>query len=113
MGPKERLVLALVNLIRNAKAAATAAGRSLTILATTTVEATAVILRVEDDGPGIPTELAGRVFERGVSGTGGTGEGLALVREILERELRGTITLASSGDGGAAFVLRLPPEVTR
>jgi signal transduction histidine kinase len=113
LGPKERLVMALVNLIRNAKAAAVTAGRSLTFRATTTVEATAVVLRVEDDGPGIPADLAGRIFERGVSGTGGTGEGLALVREILERELRGTISLATSRDGGAAFVLRLPHEEAR
>lgn len=111
IGPKDRLVLALVNVIRNAKAAAVAVGRALRIRATTETNATSVTLRLEDDGPGVPPELAARVFERGVSGTGGTGEGLALAREILERELRGTISLAPSRLGGAAFVLELPAEV--
>jgi two-component system sensor histidine kinase TctE len=47
---------------------------------------------VEDDGPGVPPEQIGRLFEpfwRGeradLRGDGGTGLGLAIAREIVER----------------------------
>jgi signal transduction histidine kinase len=40
----------------------------------------ALVLEVRDDGAGVPEALAGQVFERSVSGTGGTGVGLALAR---------------------------------
>ena len=46
------------------------------------------MLVVEDDGPGIPPELGGRVFERFVRGGGdgarGSGLGLAIVRAVAE-----------------------------
>jgi len=40
----------------------------------------ALVLEVRDQGSGVPAELAGQVFERSVSGGGGTGVGLALAR---------------------------------
>ncbi|MDA8370073.1 MAG: HAMP domain-containing sensor histidine kinase [Nocardiopsaceae bacterium] len=45
-----------------------------------------VRIEVSDEGPGIPEHLFGRVFEREVSGGGGTGLGLALARHIAESE---------------------------
>src|SRR5215207_1872238 len=44
------------------------------------------VVEVTDDGPGVPAELVGRVFERGVSGADGTGIGLALARALVETD---------------------------
>ncbi|WP_150239273.1 sensor histidine kinase [Nocardiopsis quinghaiensis] len=45
-----------------------------------------VRIEVSDEGEGVPEHLAGRIFEREVSGSGGTGLGLALARHIAESE---------------------------
>ncbi|MDT0331675.1 sensor histidine kinase [Nocardiopsis lambiniae] len=45
-----------------------------------------VRIEVSDEGDGVPEHLAGRIFEREVSGGGGTGLGLALARHIAESE---------------------------
>ncbi|NYH51806.1 MULTISPECIES: sensor histidine kinase [Nocardiopsis] len=45
-----------------------------------------VRIEVSDEGEGVPDHLAGRIFDREVSGSGGTGLGLALARHIAESE---------------------------
>jgi two-component system, OmpR family, sensor kinase len=77
----------------------------------------AVRLTVEDDGPGIPTELKERVFERFVRGTGdrggSSGLGLSIVHAVAESH-GGTVTIQSpttngSGRGrGTRFAVMLP-----
>jgi two-component system sensor histidine kinase TctE len=60
-----------------------------------------VELSVEDNGPGIPAEALGRVFERFYrvsQDTEGTGLGLAIVREIA-RAFGATVSLASNENG--------------
>jgi signal transduction histidine kinase len=60
------------------------------ISASTTVQDGHPVLVVQDDGPGIPTELQRRVFERFVrgggdaGGSGGTGLGLAIVAAVAD-----------------------------
>jgi signal transduction histidine kinase len=71
-----------------------------------------VELVVQDDGPGISPELAGRVFERFVRGgddrsAGSSGLGLAIVRAVAESH-GGSVRLEPGEDGGARFVVRLP-----
>ncbi|MER2133138.1 MAG: HAMP domain-containing sensor histidine kinase [Arthrobacter sp.] len=72
------------------------------------------ILRVSDDGPGLPSELRGRVFERfsSVRDTSGGhtrhyGLGLALVAEIASR-FGGTVQAEPSHGRGASLTVRLP-----
>ncbi|MFJ6079908.1 sensor histidine kinase [Streptomyces sp. NPDC092369] len=72
-----------------------------------------VVLTVHDDGPGVPTEDAERIFERFVRlddarsrDQGGTGLGLAIARDLAHRH-RGTLTLTPR-TLGACFELRLP-----
>ncbi|MFJ5264681.1 sensor histidine kinase [Streptomyces sp. NPDC088387] len=76
-------------------------------------EGTWVVLAVHDDGPGVPTEDAERVFERFVRlddararDHGGTGLGLAIARDLAHRH-GGTLTLAPR-TLGACFQLRVP-----
>ncbi|WP_435107573.1 sensor histidine kinase [Nocardiopsis synnemataformans] len=45
-----------------------------------------VRIEVSDEGEGVPEHLSGRIFDREVSGGGGTGLGLALARHIAESE---------------------------
>lgn len=67
----------------------------------------AVVLCVEDRGPGIPEPLRGRVFERGTRGDDSTGSGLGLcVARRLMAEQGGTIEVRSRRGGGTSFELR-------
>lgn len=45
-----------------------------------------VVVEVGDEGPGVPSELVGRLFERSVSGRRSTGLGLFLARAVAEAE---------------------------
>ncbi|MGX4641337.1 sensor histidine kinase [Massilia sp. SYSU DXS3249] len=70
------------------------------------------LLRVEDNGPGIPAAMRGQVFERFVRldegrGTLGSGLGLAIVRDIAN--LHGAeILLTDAAQGGAVFTVAFP-----
>ena len=73
------------------------------------------VLRVSDEGIGIPANLAPRVFDLFVQGDrdldralGGLGIGLTLVRRLAEMH-GGTATVYSEGeDKGSEFMVRLP-----
>jgi signal transduction histidine kinase len=67
-----------------------------------------LLIRVEDEGPGIPPELASRIFEPFVSSKEDRpgGLGLAITRRIVE-EADGTIEATQRPQGGSAFTLRL------
>ena len=73
-----------------------------------------VILRVEDDGPGIPEDRIGSITEPFVRGessrsraTGGAGLGLTLARAVAE-ERGGSLVLANKPAGGLVAEIRLP-----
>ena len=61
-----------------------------------------VILRIADDGPGIPDDERDRVFERGVSLGNGTGLGLAIVGDVVEAH-GWSIRAVDGPAGGACF----------
>jgi two-component system, OmpR family, sensor histidine kinase TctE len=74
-----------------------------------TVRAYATEFEVEDDGPGIPAEERERVFEpfhRLHRGPSGTGLGLYLVKQVVERH-QGTVTILGAHGGGAIVRVRL------
>jgi two-component system, OmpR family, sensor histidine kinase MtrB len=73
-----------------------------------------VVVHVDDNGPGVPAEDRERVFDRFARGRnaargshGGTGLGLALVREHV-RAHDGSVRVSTSPEGGARFTVELP-----
>jgi signal transduction histidine kinase len=65
-------------------------------------------LDVKDDGPGIPEDIADRLFQPFVSGRpGGSGLGLAIVQRAVEAH-RGLITVTSAVGEGTTFTIFLP-----
>jgi PAS domain S-box-containing protein len=108
--PRAEMALVLQNLISNAIKFGRPGERPCVVLRAR--EASGVVeLRVSDNGVGLTETAAAKIFglfERGRTGVPGTGVGLAVCRQILERR-RGSISVSSSGPGqGAAFTLRLP-----
>ncbi len=70
-----------------------------------------IILRVMDNGKGIPQDLAAHVFELFFTtrrGEGGTGLGLFLSHQLACEVLGGTLTLEASFAPGSCFVLQVP-----
>jgi signal transduction histidine kinase len=103
----------IANLIANAVKFA-GAGGSLAIRAAAPPGARAVVLRVEDRGPGIAREERERVFEpfyRGPAAernrTPGSGLGLSLVRHVV-RAHGGRVRAEAREGGGTALVVELP-----
>ncbi|MCZ4119565.1 HAMP domain-containing sensor histidine kinase [Streptomyces sp. H39-S7] len=77
-------------------------------------EREAVVLTVDDDGPGVPPESRQRVFERFRRGPDSPGSGLGLTLVAQQIALhRGTIRVVDrpGGSGGARFEVRLPLTV--
>lgn len=111
-GDPIRLVQVVTNLLRNAAKYTDEHGR-LRI----TVESTdsSLVLRIADNGMGIPLELLPHVFEVFTQGPraldrsqGGLGIGLSLARQLVDMH-GGTIEAFSGGAGqGSEFVVRLP-----
>jgi signal transduction histidine kinase len=74
-------------------------------------ELNCVVVRVIDDGPGVPKEIQGRIFDPFFTTKGvgeGTGLGLDIVRRLLQR-YDGDISL-DSAPGHTEFQVRLPAE---
>ena len=100
-----RLRQVLNNLVRNSILHAT---RATLIEIGAAPSGGGVVLWVEDDGGGVPTNLVPRLFERGRSGSGrGWGLGLAIVRTLAE--LHGGRARYCPVEGGARFEVWLPP----
>ena len=107
----DRVNQAVTNLISNA-VKFSPAGESVEISAVRTADG--VRISVEDRGPGIPEELRPRIFERFAQGDssdrrqkGGSGLGLSIVREIMNRH-GGSVCFDSPPGEGARFHLDFP-----
>ncbi len=109
-GDDARLHQVVANLLANARTH-TPPGTVVTLSLAT--EPTAAVLRVTDNGPGIPAELQSEVFERFARGDtsrsrkdGSTGLGLAIVSAVV-RAHGGDIEVRSV-PGRTEFIVRLP-----
>lgn len=114
VGDAARLRQVLVNLVGNAVKFTPRGGRvDVRVQATDAQGGRRVRLEVADTGPGIPPEVAARLFrdyEQGDASVqrrhGGTGLGLAISRRIVER-MGGVIHLESTPGAGATFAVEL------
>lgn len=106
------LRLALVNLLDNAIKYTPTSG---TIVVKLRIRDNETFIEVADNGPGIPTEHTGRVFDRfyrvdqsRTGQAGGAGLGLAIAKWAVEAN-GGRIELENRESGGSTFRLVLPP----
>lgn len=102
VGEAALLERVLENLVDNASAVG---ARAVSILISDDGDDRAAV-HVGDDGPGVPAELAGRLFEPFVSGRGSSGLGLAIVAQIVDAH-GGDVRLLPSVRG-ALFRIELP-----
>lgn len=71
------------------------------------------LIRIEDDGPGVPEAQRAAILERGSrldEAVAGHGLGLGIAKDIVEG-CAGTLALETSRLGGLAVVIRLPAPV--
>jgi len=102
----------LVNLMRNAReaidgdAARTGDG---TVSVDLTVDGDTSVVRIADDGPGLPERARDNLFQPflGSARRGGAGLGLVISRELAQAH-GGDLVLAESTPRGTVFELRLP-----
>ncbi|MGW1411432.1 sensor histidine kinase [Streptomyces sp. NPDC002403] len=105
------LVTVVGNLVDNALDAAAGADGALVEVGLR-AEGRTVVLRVRDNGPGVPPAQRESVFTEGwstkeIPAHGKRGLGLALVRRLAERQ-GGSVAVDGAADGGAEFTVVLP-----
>lgn len=110
---RQMLRRVVINLVRNGvQAIRGARGKGGTVRVSAAPEGMGAVLYVEDDGPGIPSDVAARVFEPYYTTKAeGTGLGLAIVKKIIV-EHGGAIDVGKSSLGGARFAVHLPPPTS-
>lgn len=112
----DRLFQAVTNLVSNA-AKFSPAGSAVDVALR--IDGENILIRVSDQGPGIPEEFRARLFDRfsqsahtdGMSKLPGTGLGLAISKTIVS-QLGGQLALDEDFTDGAAFDIRLPMAAT-
>jgi two-component system, OmpR family, phosphate regulon sensor histidine kinase PhoR len=107
-----RIEQALYNLLDNALKHSGKSGAKVSVDACS--EATAVVVRISDDGVGIPLSDQPHIFERFYRvhkdrsrDAGGTGLGLSIVKHTVQAH-GGSVAVQSSPGAGATFVMSLP-----
>ena len=107
LGDAVLLEWSLEVLVKNAVDALAGRGGRITLATVHRPEGGARIT-VVDDGPGVPRDVRGRIFEPGFSTKqSGWGIGLSLARRIVEENHGGSLRLVPS-DRGASFEIILP-----
>ncbi len=103
---------ALINVVHNA--IKYSPPRAITTLLVEREQADSVVISVQDEGPGIAPEHAGRIFDRFYrvdSGrsrdAGGSGLGLAIVQWVVQAH-KGAVGVSNASGGGSVFRITLP-----
>jgi signal transduction histidine kinase len=95
----------VVNLVTNAMQAITGDGRGGRVCVHAGLRDGALVVTVDDDGPGLAAEVKARLFEPlFTTRLKGVGLGLALCRRIAERH-GGGLRATNRESGGASFVV--------
>ena len=109
MGDAGRTEQVLINLLRNALDAVSAAPEKV-VAVTLRRDGDAAILSIRDSGAGIPEHVAQHLFAPFFT-TKPSGEGLGLglaISSSIVQAMNGQLTAHNHSAGGAEFVLRLP-----
>ncbi|GEM_PF-5837691 len=102
----------LLNVLRNAIDSVSEVSRRRIMVETRRGNDSMVEIAVVDTGPGVPAEIAQRLFQPFVTTkAGGMGIGLSLSRSIIEAH-DGRLTFANRHSGGTEFIIALPPAET-
>lgn len=105
-GLPDHLHMVVVNVLRNG-VEAVGQGGQVRLRAETSPQG-GLQVRIDDDGPGIPSGVVPFIFQAGFSTrVGGSGMGLALAHETLST-WGGEIRYEAGPGGGACFILTLP-----
>jgi len=107
---KGRMKMVMNNLISNAIKYQNVRAEQSWVRIETMTDETGCKISVEDNGIGIAKELQGRIFEmffRATEKSSGSGLGLYIVKEIVER-MSGTIKMKSEEGKGTRFEITLP-----
>ena len=102
---------AFLNLVVNAVDAIEETGQRGTIAAATSVDGEHVTVSISDTGAGIPEGVLPKIFDPFFTTKevgGGSGQGLALVRAIVQEGHQGTVVVDSHPGSGSTFTVRLP-----
>ena len=106
---KNKLSQVFINLIENSIDALESTKKPLIYISVIKRMKT-LIVKISDNGPGVPSELINRVFEPYVtSKTKGTGLGLAIVYKIID-EHNGDIKILNDKKGGTLVTFKIPIE---
>lgn len=100
----------VLNLLINAEQAMVAASGRGRLSVVTRCENSSVLIRVSDDGPGVPPTLRARIFDPFFTTKqpgSGTGLGLAVAHSLV-MEHGGRLWLDEQAHSGATFVVSLP-----
>ena len=96
---------AVLNVIQNGAQSMEQGGRLEVVL---DEEGKTAVLRVSDEGPGIPEEIREKIFDLYfTTKSGGSGIGLAMTYRILQFH-HGSVEVQSKTERGAEFLLRIP-----
>ena len=95
---REAIGVLLDNALRHGEGSVVVSARS---------EEGTVVVEVSDGGAGVPDDLAAHIFERGVSGGGSTGVGLALARALVDAD-GGRLELSTARPATFAVFLPVP-----
>jgi len=107
IGNADRLKQAMLNILINALEAMPDGGALTMALERRNGSAR---ITVQDNGPGIPADLRGAIYEMHfTTKNGGTGVGLYVARSVVQAH-GGTIEVQTARDAGTTFTLTLPLE---
>ncbi|CCQ10506.1 hypothetical protein PALB_13730 [Pseudoalteromonas luteoviolacea B = ATCC 29581] len=101
----------IINLVNNSLAHAFDSDTQGRIEISVEKEVHSVRFQVKDNGKGMPSDVAKKVFEKYFttkSGHGGSGLGLFIVKQLIEEKLNGTMEMESNYNNGTRFLFELP-----